>query len=90
MVRVASMLSGNAEDGPSKVSKHFVPFCIALPDFGQVVNPAIDLNDQACPRYGEIHYHAIDGVLAADGESVITKGAEGLPRDVFWRVRRFP
>lgn len=86
MVGVKGVSGGDAQDGPTETFEHLVTFFIALPDFGQVMNPAINLDDEPRARDGEIDNHAVDGMLAADGEAVISQYPEGFPSFLFGGV----
>ncbi len=86
MIGVKGGFGGDAKDCPSIGDELGVALGVTQLDFGQVMNAAINLDDEPRARDGEIYDHAIDGMLAADGEAVIAQGAQGLPGDVFWRV----
>lgn len=89
MVWMERFFGRDAKDGPTETFKHLVTLFIAVLHFGQVVNAAVNLNDKASARDGEIDDDSMDGMLPAGRETVVAQGAEGLPGDVFRGVGRF-
>ena len=86
VIGVEYFTCGDSQDFPAEGSKARITFSIPRLNVGELVNATVDFDHKPGLGDGEVHDHATNGMLSANGEAVGTQLSEGLPCPVFRRI----
>nr|WP_233061105.1 hypothetical protein [Parvularcula mediterranea] len=79
MILTEGRLCVDPKEAPAKAFDHFLPLRIALLNFTEPMNAAINFDGQSQFPDREIYEEPPDGMLPAHGPSFISQQAERLP-----------